>query len=58
MLSEDAKILEFNEYHDKALFIIHADLESLIVKIDGLMESSTTKASEHIPPESRSIRQL
>ena len=37
MPSEDSQILEFNQYHqsNKASFIIYADLESLIVKIDG-----------------------
>ena len=37
MLSEDTKILELNPYFksDQAPFIIYADLESLIVKIDG-----------------------
>ena len=36
MPSEDTKILEFIQYQnsDKALFIIYADLESLIEKID------------------------
>ena len=34
MLSEDTKILQFNQYHksDKTPFIIYADLESLIKK--------------------------
>ena len=37
MLSEDTKILQFNQYQkfDKAPFIIYADLECLIEKIDG-----------------------
>ena len=37
MPSEGTKILKFNQYgqSDKAPFIIYADLESLIVKIDG-----------------------
>ena len=37
MLSEDAKILEFNQYKksDKASFIIYGDLEYIIEKIDG-----------------------
>ena len=37
MSFEEIKILEFNQYRksDKAPFIIYADLESLIVKIDG-----------------------
>ena len=55
MLSEDTKILEFNQNQksDKALFIIYADLGCIIEKIDGcnnnLENVSTTKASEHIP---------
>ena len=37
MPSEDTKILEFNQYKksEKALFIIYADLECIIEKIDG-----------------------
>ena len=37
MPTEDTKILEFNQYQksDKAPFIIYADLECLIKKIDG-----------------------
>ena len=55
MPSEDTKILEFNQYQkfDKAPFIIYADLECLIEKIDGCKNnpenSSATKVSEHIP---------
>ena len=55
MPSEDTKILEFNQYQksDKAPFIIYADLECIIEKIDGCRNnpenSSTTKVSEHIP---------
>ena len=55
MLSDDTKILEFNQYQksDKAPFIIYADLECLIEKIDGCENnpenSSTTKVVEHIP---------
>ena len=55
MSSEDTKILEFNQYQksDKAPFIIYADLECLIEKIDGcknyLHKSFTTKVDEHIP---------
>ena len=55
MLSEDTKILEFNQYQksDKAPFIIYADLECIIEKTDGCKNnpknSSTTKVSEHIP---------
>ena len=55
ILSEDTKILEFNQYQksDKAPFIFHADLDCLVKKIDGCKNiaknSSTTKVSEHIP---------
>ena len=55
MPSEDTKILEFNQYQksDKAPFIIYADLECLIEKIDECKNnpenSFTTKVSEHIP---------
>ena len=55
MPSEDTKIWEFNQYQksDKAPFIIYADLECIIEKIDGCKSnpenSATTKASEHIP---------
>ena len=37
MPSEDTKILEITQYqkYDKAPFIIYADLECLIEKIDG-----------------------
>ena len=52
---EDTKILEFNQYQksDKAPFIIYADLECIIEKIDGCKNnpenSSTTNVSKHIP---------
>ena len=55
MLSEETKILEFNQYQkfDEAPFIIHANLESLIEKTDGCKSnpenSSTSKACKHIP---------
>ena len=55
MLSEDTKILEFNQYQksDKAPFIIYADLQCIIEKIDGYKNNpenlSTTKVSAHIP---------
>ena len=55
MTSEDTKILEFNKYQksDRTPFIIYADLECIIEKIDGckisLENSSITKVSEHIP---------
>ena len=54
MPSEDTKILEFNQYQqsDKTPFIIYADLECIIEKIDAcknnLENSSTTKLSKHI----------
>ena len=54
MLSEDTKILEFNQYRKtETPSIIYADLESLIKRIDGFKnkfeKSSTTKEDEHIP---------
>ena len=55
MLSEDNEILEFNEYQksDKTPFIICADLECRIEKIDGCKNNSensfTTKIRKHIP---------
>ena len=54
MHSEDAKILEFNQYQksDKTSFISHADLQCIIEKIDGYKNnpenSSTTKVNDHI----------
>ena len=55
MPSEDTKILEFSQYKksDETPFIIYADLESLIEKIDGCKsspeKSSTAKVGENIP---------
>ena len=55
MPSEDTKILEFNQYQksEKAPFIIYADLECIIEKIDGCKNNpengSTAKVSKHIP---------
>ena len=52
---DDTKILEINQYQksDKAPFVIYADIECIIEKIDGcksnLENSSTTRASKHIP---------
>ena len=52
---QDTKILEFNQYQksDKAPFIIYANLECTIEKIDGCKSntenSSATKIGEHIP---------
>ena len=50
MPSEDTKVLKFNQYQksDKSSFIIYADFECIIEKIDGV-NSSTAKVSEHIP---------
>ena len=56
MPSEDTKMLQFIQYKksDKAAFIIYADLECLIEKINGSKKnsenSSATKVGEHIPP--------
>ena len=53
--SEDTKVLQFNQYQKshEAPFIIYADLECIIGKIDGCKNnpenSSTTKVSKHIP---------
>ena len=53
--SEDTKTLEFNQYKksDKTPFIIYADLECLIEKIDRCNNNpenlSTLKINEHIP---------
>ena len=55
MRSQDTKILEINQnkISDEASFIIYADLECVIQRIDGYKtnpeNSSTTKVSEHIP---------
>ena len=55
MPSEKDSILKFNQYmkSDKMSYIIYADIESLIRKIDGcgnnLENSSTTIIGEHIP---------
>ena len=55
MSSEDTKISDFKQYQksDKTLFIIYADLECIIKKIDGCKSNpenlSTTKVSKHIP---------
>ena len=54
MRSEYTKILEFNQYQksDKAPFIIYADLECIIQKIDARKNnteySSTNKVSKYI----------
>ena len=54
MLCEDSKILEFNQYQksNKTPFLIYANLECLIAKIDGCknnpLNSYITKVSGHI----------
>ena len=54
MPSEDTKISEFSQCKksDKAPFIIYADLECILEKIDGCKNnpanSTATKSSEHI----------
>ena len=54
MPSENTKIIEYNhQKSNKTPFIIYADLECIIEKIDGCKSnsenSSTKKVSEHIP---------
>ena len=55
MPCEDTEILEFNQYQkfDRVPFIIYADLECIIEKIDECKKnpenSSIAKVSEHIP---------
>ena len=55
MSLEFTKILEFTQYEksDKAPFLIYADLECIMEKIDGCKNNpenwSTAKVSEHIP---------
>ena len=52
MSFEDTKILEFNQHQnsDKTPPIIFADFESLIKRIDGCKnESSTTKLGKYVP---------
>ena len=55
MPSEDTKVLEFNQYQkfDKAPFIIYADLDFLIERINGSKNNSenlfTAKVIEQIP---------
>ena len=57
MPSEDTKMLELNQYQksDKASFIIYADLECKIEKIEECKNnpenSSIWKVSEHIPSD-------
>ena len=51
MPSEINNMLELNQYmkSDKMPYIIYADIESLIEKVDGRKNSSITKTGEHIP---------
>ena len=55
MPSEKDNMFELNQYmkSDKIPYIIYADIESLIKKVDGcannLENSSTIKIVEHIP---------
>ena len=55
MSSEDTKKLAFNQHQksDKAPFIIYADFEHIIEKIDGCKNnpenSSTAKVNNYIP---------
>ena len=54
MPSEDTKIVEFNQNQksDKATFIIYADLECIIEKIDGYKnnpENSSTVSKRTYP---------
>ena len=54
MLFKDTNVLEFNQYRktDKRPFVIYADLEPLLEKIDGCKtnpeKSSTTKRIKHV----------
>ena len=47
MPSEETNVLEFSQYQtfDKAQFIIHADLECLIEKIDGCKNNSENSSA-------------
>ena len=55
MLSQKDNILQLSQYmkSEKMLYMIYADLESLIKKVDGCannpQKSSTTKMGKHIP---------
>ena len=50
MPSQDTKILKFNQYHkfDKARFIIYADVECIIEKIDGSKNNPESSSTTHI----------
>ena len=53
--SENTRVLAFNEFqkHDKAPFIIYADVECILQNTDGWKNnseySSATKVSKHFP---------
>ena len=55
MSSEKDNILEFNQYvkSNKMPYIFHADIESLIKKLDGYANNpekfATSKLGEHVP---------
>ena len=57
MTSEKDNMIEFNQYmkSDKITYIIYADIESLIKKVNGcannLENYSPTKIGEHVPCE-------
>ena len=50
MPSQDTKIWKFNQYHkfDKAPFIIYADLECIIEKIDGCKNDSGNASAAEV----------
>ena len=50
MPSEDTKILDFNQYQksDKAPFIIYADLECIIGKIDGCKDNPQNSSASTV----------
>ena len=57
MLSDDTKILEFNQYQksNKTSFIIYVNLECIIEKVDWCKINpenlSTVKVSKHVPSD-------
>ena len=55
MSSKDTKMFNQNKTIDKVSFMIYADLEYLVGKIDGCKNNpenlSTTKVCEHIPSD-------
>ena len=48
MLSEDSKILELNQFQkcDREPFIIYADLECIIEKIDGCQNNPENQSTK------------